>query len=69
MTDPQKARLLAGMRLFFSGVVDSPGMRGKALPDAEGLRVLNGSCQEAFADQFTLYRLYGSAAAFTPQGR
>jgi hypothetical protein len=66
MSATEHERLLAGMRAFFGGVVDQPGMRGQVLPAAKARKVLDGFCSQPFAGQFTLYRLYGDAAAFTP---
>ena len=66
MSTAQQARLIVGMRTFFGGVVDQPGMRGQVMPADKARKVLDGFCKEPFAGQFTLYRLYGDAAAFTP---
>jgi hypothetical protein len=61
----QRARLVEGMREFFGGQVDSPGMRGQVLPDARAARLFNSYCSQPFAGAFSLYRIYGNAAAFT----
>jgi hypothetical protein len=66
MSTKERDRLVVGMRVFFGGVVDQPGMRGQVMPAAKAHKVFDGFCKEPFADQFTLYRLYGDAAAFTP---
>jgi hypothetical protein len=66
MTPTQRDRLIVGMRTFFGGVVDQPGMRGQVMPADKARKVFDGFCKESFAGRFTLYRLYGDAAAFTP---
>lgn len=58
-------QLLAGMRDFFGGQVETPGQRGQVLPDAKARRLFNTYCAQSFAGAFNLYRLYGNAAAFT----
>jgi hypothetical protein len=60
-----RAALVAGMREFFSGQVDTPGLHGTALPDARAIQLFNNYCAQSYASAFTLYRLYGNAAAFT----
>jgi hypothetical protein len=61
----QQRQLVAGMREFFSGQVDTPGLRGTALPDARAINIFDSSCAQPYAGAFSLYRLYGNAAAFT----
>jgi hypothetical protein len=61
----EQSQLVRGMREFFSGQVDSPGMVGKALPDEKATQLFNSYCAQSFAGAFSLYRLYGNAAAFT----
>jgi hypothetical protein len=61
----EQHQLVAGMREFFGGRVDAPGLRGQVLPDAKALRLFNSYCAQPFAGAFSLYRLYGNAAAFT----
>jgi len=60
-----RTRLVAGMREFFGGQVDSPGQRGQVLPDARAARLFDSYCSQPFAGAFSLYRIYGNAAAFT----
>jgi hypothetical protein len=64
---PQAERddLVVGMREFFGGQVDSPGMRGQVLSDARARRLFDSYCAQPFSAAFSLYRLYGNAAAFT----
>jgi hypothetical protein len=57
--------LLVGMRDFFGGQVDTPGLRGQVLPDAKARRLFDSYCAQPYAAAFNLYRLYGNAAAFT----
>jgi hypothetical protein len=64
----QRRRLLVTMRSFFSGAVDKPYGRGRALGPAAATRVLDGYCRLPFASRFKLYKLYGRAAAFTAAG-
>jgi hypothetical protein len=66
MDSPDRTRLIRGMRTFFGGVVDQPGMRGQVMPADKARRVFDGFCGQSFAADFVLYRLYGDAAAFTP---
>jgi hypothetical protein len=61
----ERDQLVVGMREFFGGQVDSPGERGQVLPDAKARRLFNSYCAQPFAGAFSLYRLYGNAAAFT----
>lgn len=61
----ERARLVAGMQAFFGGQVDSPGMRGQVLSDARAGRLFDQYCSQPFASAFSLYRIYGNAAAFT----
>jgi len=61
----EQDQLVVGMREFFGGQVDSPGMRGQVLPDAKARRLFDSYCAKPFASAFNLYRLYGNAAAFT----
>lgn len=61
----EKWRLVHGMRAFFGAQVDSPGVRGHALPDARAMSLFNSYCNQLFAGAFALYRIYGNAAAFT----
>jgi hypothetical protein len=58
-------QLVRGMREFFGGQVDTPGLRGTVLPDAKATRLFDSYCARSFAGAFSLYRLYGNAAAFT----
>jgi len=64
-TDAERGELVRGMREFFSGQVDSPGMVGKALPDGRATQLFDSYCAQSYAGAFSLYRLYGNAAAFT----
>lgn len=61
----EQRQLVSGMREFFSGQVDTPGLHGTALPDARAIRLFNSQCAQSYAGAFSLYRLYGNAAAFT----
>jgi hypothetical protein len=61
----EQAQLVRGMREFFGGQVDSPGMHGQVLPDRQATQLFDSYCAESFAGAFSLYRLYGNAAAFT----
>ena len=61
----EQDQLVVGMREFFGGQVDSPGLRGQVLPDAKARRLFDTYCAQSFAGAFSLYRLYGNAAAFT----
>jgi hypothetical protein len=61
----EQDQLVVGMREFFGGQVDSPGLRGQVLPDDKARRLFNTYCAQPFAGAFNLYRLYGNAAAFT----
>jgi hypothetical protein len=61
----EQDRLVVGMRGFFGGQVDSPGLRGQVLPDAKARQLFDSYCAQPFAGAFSLYRLYGDAAAFT----
>ena len=61
----ERARLVAGLQEFFGGQVDSPGMRGQVLSDARAGRLFDQYCSQPFASAFSLYRIYGNAAAFT----
>lgn len=61
----QKWRLVRGMREFFGGQVDSPGMHGEVLPNGQAVRLFDSYCAQSFAGAFSLYRIYGNAAAFT----
>jgi hypothetical protein len=61
----EQGQLVRGMREFFGGQVDTPGVRGKALPDSKATRLFDSYCAQHFAGSFSLYRLYGNAAAFT----
>jgi hypothetical protein len=64
-TPSEQDRLVAGMRAFFGGRVDSPGQRGQVLADGKARRLFDSYCAQPFAGAFDLYRLYGNAAAFT----
>ncbi|WP_310964800.1 hypothetical protein [Nocardioides terrisoli] len=66
MSREERASLVAGMRKFFGGMVDQPGMRGQVLAGAKAYRVIDGYCAPAYARYFRLYRIYGDAAAFEP---
>jgi hypothetical protein len=61
----QKWRLVRGMREFFGGHVDAPGERGQVLPNDQARRLFDAYCGQQFAGAFSLYRIYGNAAAFT----
>ena len=61
----EQDQLVVGMREFFGGQVDSPGLRGQVLPDAKARRLFDSYCAQPYAGAFSLYRLYGNAAAFT----
>lgn len=61
----ERWRLVRGMRDFFGGEVDSPGLRGQVLPDHSAYQLFSRYCSQPFAAAFNLYRLYGNAAAFT----
>jgi hypothetical protein len=61
----QRSRLIEDMREFFGGQVDSPGRRGQVLPDPRAVRLFDAYCSQPFAGAFSLYRIYGNAAAFT----
>ena len=61
----EQSQLVRGMREFFGGQVDTPGMRGQVLPDRQATRLFDSYCAQTFAGAFSLYRLYGNAAAFT----
>jgi len=61
----EQSQLVRGLRQFFSGPVDTPGVIGKALPDARAKQLFDSDCAQSFASAFSLYRLYGNAAAFT----
>jgi hypothetical protein len=61
----EQDQLVVGMRRFFGGQVDSPGLRGQVLSDARARRLFNSYCAQSFSGAFSLYRLYGNAAAFT----
>jgi len=57
--------LVRGMRAFFGGQVDTPGLHGTVLSDAKATQLFDSYCAQSFAGSFSLYRLYGNAAAFT----
>lgn len=61
----EQDQLVVGMREFFGGQVDSPGLRGQVLPDAKARQLFDSYCAQRFSGAFNLYRLYGNAAAFT----
>ena len=61
----QRVRLVVGMRDFFGGQVDLPGVHGQVLPDARAQQLFDSYCGQSFAGEFQLYRIYGNAAAFT----
>jgi hypothetical protein len=61
----ERARLVAGMRVFFGGQVDIPGAHGQVLPDKSAYTLFDSYCRPTYADGFVLYRIYGNAAAFT----
>jgi hypothetical protein len=61
----QRWRLVRGMREFFGGHVDSPGMRGQVMPNGRAYSLFDAYCGQSFAGAFSLYRVYGNAAAFT----
>lgn len=64
-TAAERLRLVAGMRAFFGGQVDQPGVHGQVLPDARASQLFDAYCHQPFAAEFQLYRIYGNAAAFT----
>lgn len=66
--ETQRWQLVRGMRAFFGTQVDSPGERGEVLPDRSAYRIFDNYCHLPFARGFSLYRLYGNAAAFTRPG-
>jgi hypothetical protein len=66
MTADQRTALIAGMRKFFGGMVDQPGMRGQVVPALTAYKVIDGYCRLPFATYFRLYRIYGDEAAFSP---
>ena len=61
----ERLRLVIGMRDFFGGQVDTPGVHGQVLPDDRAQRLFDAYCGQSFAGEFQLYRIYGNAAAFT----
>jgi hypothetical protein len=61
----ERSRLVEGMREFFGGQVDSPGRRGQVMPSPRATRLFDAYCSQPFASAFSLYRIYGNAAAFT----
>ena len=61
----EQRRLVHGMREFFGGQVDSPGARGQVLPDKNAAKLFDAYCAQPYASAFSLYRIYGNAAAFT----
>ena len=63
-----RARLLTAMRTFFGGRVDHGNGRGGVLDAAHAARLFDNYCRLPFARAFKLYKLYGRAAAFTPNG-
>ena len=68
-TAGERRQLVQGMRAFFGGQVDSPGARGQVLPDRNAAKLFDAYCAQPFASAFSLYRIYGNAAAFTaPRG-
>jgi hypothetical protein len=62
----EQHQLVAGMRAFFGGQVDEPGERGQVLANANAITLFNDYCARSFADNFSLYRIYGNAAGFAP---
>jgi hypothetical protein len=68
-TVAQQRRLVRGMRTFFGGQVDSRGVRGQVLPDTNAARLFDAYCAQPYASAFSLYRIYGNAAAFTAPKR
>ena len=63
-----RLQLLAGMRGVFGGKVDGAGHGyGETLSDDQAGQLLDNACKPAYAGRFKLYKLYGRAAAFTPQ--
>jgi len=58
--------MVEGMRQFFTGHLDIPNAWGTGLKSDQAMKLFNGYCEPAFADNFRLYRLYGDAATFTP---
>jgi hypothetical protein len=65
----EQQRLVHGLRVFFGGQVDSPGLRGQVLTDLNAARLLDAYCAQPYASAFSLYRIYGNAAAFTAPKR
>jgi len=61
----ERAKLVGGLREFFGGQVDTPGVHGQVLPDSRAFELFDAYCKPSFATDFQLYRIYGNAAAFT----
>jgi hypothetical protein len=61
-----RLRLVEGMRVFFGGQTDAPGQVGGVLSDERAAALFDGYCAQPYAGAFKLYKIYGSAAAFTP---
>jgi len=66
MDTPHKQAIVAGMREFFTAHLDIPNAWGTGLRSDQAMKLFNGYCEPAYADNFRLYRLYGDAATFTP---
>jgi hypothetical protein len=63
-----RTQLIAGMRGFFGARVDGVGHGyGETLTDAQAGRLLDSACKPRWAARFKLYKIYGRAAAFTPE--
>lgn len=63
----ERASLLAGLHVFFGAAVDNDQGRGAILADDKATAVIDGACRPSYAGAFKLYKIYGRAAAFTPQ--
>jgi len=66
MDATHKQAIVAGMREFFTAHLDIPDAWGTGLKSDQAMKLFNGYCAPAYADNFRLYRLYGDAATFTP---
>jgi hypothetical protein len=67
LSPSERQRLLVGMRQFFGGPVDPSHGRGPVLGDRRANALFDSYCSQPFARAFKLYKIYGRAAAFTPQ--
>jgi hypothetical protein len=64
-----RAQVLAGLRSILGGDVIGQGAsgRGSVLRDVQARRLFDGYCRQRFAQEFSLYKLYGQAAGFAGQ--